>query len=227
MPRSCCSCSPPAPCTCDNLIEPNLSLGRWVLCDRFTDATYAYQGAGRGLEVSSIRELETLVQGMRRPDLTLLLDVPVQVGLQRARERNAAAGIGYAETASRRSAQEFFERVRAAYLARARRSPSESRSSMRAARPTKLPRKSLPYWHREHGFPDRRFPALVAGAAAARARCAAVAPPAACAAAAECARTRRGTPCELDRRLDALRFEVIGAVRSVRLVCLAARGQSS
>jgi dTMP kinase len=105
-----------------NLIEPNLSLGRWVLCDRFTDATYAYQGAGRGLEVSSIRQLETLVQGMRRPDLTLLLDVPVQVGLQRARERNNA-GIGHSEDRFEAQRQEFFDRVRAAYLARAAAEP--------------------------------------------------------------------------------------------------------
>jgi len=106
-----------------NLIEPNLSLGRWVLCDRFTDATYAYQGAGRGLEESSIRQLERLVQGTRRPDLTLLLDVPVQLGLQRARERNAAAGIGHADDRFEAQRQEFFERVRAAYLARASAEP--------------------------------------------------------------------------------------------------------
>ena len=106
-----------------NLIEPNLSLGRWVLCDRFTDATYAYQGAGRGLEESSIRQLELLVQGTRRPDLTLLLDVPVQLGLQRARERNAAACIGHADDRFEAQRQEFFERVRAAYLARAAAEP--------------------------------------------------------------------------------------------------------
>jgi dTMP kinase len=106
-----------------NLIEPNLSLGRWVLCDRFTDATYAYQGAGRGLKESSIRQLERLVQGTRRPDLTLLLDVPVQLGLQRARERNAAAGIGHADDRFEAQRQEFFERVRAAYLARAAAEP--------------------------------------------------------------------------------------------------------
>jgi dTMP kinase len=106
-----------------NLIEPNLSLGRWVLCDRFTDATYAYQGAGRGLQESSIRQLEMLVQGTRRPDLTLLIDVPVQVGLERARERNAAAGTGHAEDRFEAQRQEFFERVRAAYLARAAAEP--------------------------------------------------------------------------------------------------------
>lgn len=74
-----------------NLIEPNLAAGRWVLCDRFTDATYAYQGAGRGLGVEGIRALETLVQGGLRPDLTLLLDLPVPVGLERAAQRRAEA----------------------------------------------------------------------------------------------------------------------------------------
>jgi dTMP kinase len=107
----------------NNVIEPNLASGRWVVCDRFTDATYAYQGAGRGLDPAAIRQLEALVQGARRPDLTLLLDVPVQVGLERARQRNAAAGL--AEAVDRFEAQraEFFERVRAAYLARAAAEP--------------------------------------------------------------------------------------------------------
>jgi dTMP kinase len=107
-----------------NLIEPNLAAGRWVLCDRFTDATYAYQGAGRGIEQASIRQLEDLVQGTRRPDLTLLLDVPVEIGLQRARERNAGAGVQRLDE-DRFEAQrgEFFERVRAAYLARAAAEP--------------------------------------------------------------------------------------------------------
>ena len=107
-----------------NLIEPNLAAGRWVLCDRFTDATYAYQGAGRGLAEESIRRLETLVQGTRRPDLTLLIDVPVRVGLERARVRNAAARAGQGPD-DRFEAQrsEFFERVREAYLARAAAEP--------------------------------------------------------------------------------------------------------
>jgi dTMP kinase len=107
-----------------NFIEPNLAAGRWVLCDRFTDATYAYQGAGRGLGAEIIRALENLVQGTRRPDLTLLLDVPVSVGLHRARERNAGAGREPRDE-DRFEAQraEFFERVRAAYLARAAAEP--------------------------------------------------------------------------------------------------------
>jgi dTMP kinase len=107
-----------------NLIEPTLTAGRWVLCDRFTDATYAYQGAGRGLGDDQIRPLELLVQRARRPDLTLLLDVPVAVGLQRARLRNRDTGIEHADQ-DRFELQraEFFERVRAAYLARAAAEP--------------------------------------------------------------------------------------------------------
>ncbi len=108
-----------------NLIEPNLAAGRWVLCDRFTDATYAYQGAGRGVAEDRIRQLESLVQGARRPDLTLLLDLPVQVGLKRAQRRNAGAGRARVES-DRFEAEraEFFERVRGAYLARAAAEPA-------------------------------------------------------------------------------------------------------
>jgi dTMP kinase len=124
-----------------NYIEPQLAAGRWVICDRFTDASYAYQGAGRGLGADSVAYLESLVQGTRRPDLTLLLDVPVSVGLRRAQARNAGAG-GLASAAHGAAAApsaaadrgpadggpadrfemqrvEFFERVRAAYRARA------------------------------------------------------------------------------------------------------------
>jgi dTMP kinase len=107
-----------------NLIEPNLAAGRWVLCDRFTDATYAYQGAGRGLAEDCIRQLEILVQGTRRPDLTLLLDVPVQVGLLRARQRNATGDLERDADRFEAEREEFFERVRAGYLARAAAEPS-------------------------------------------------------------------------------------------------------
>ena len=72
----------------NQLIEPMLDEGAWVLCDRFTDATYAYQGAGREMRDDLISELEVLVQGSLRPDLTLILDIPVEVGLQRASERS-------------------------------------------------------------------------------------------------------------------------------------------
>ena len=103
-----------------NYIEPQLQAGRWVLCDRFTDATYAYQGGGRGLDLRSIAQLEQLVQGSRRPDLTLLLDAPVEQALARARERNAAAAQDRFES----ERAEFFSRVRATYLARAAAEPA-------------------------------------------------------------------------------------------------------
>jgi dTMP kinase len=98
-----------------NHIEPNLRSGSWVLCDRFTDATYAYQGGGRGMSADTIRQLESLVQGTRRPDLTLLLDAPVEQALQRARLRDPAAPRDRFES----ERAEFFERVRDAYHARA------------------------------------------------------------------------------------------------------------
>ncbi len=91
------------------VIEPALAAGHWVLCDRFTDATYAYQAGGRQLPVSLVRELEQLVQGELRPDYTLLLDAPVDVGLSRAGERGELDRI-------EREQAEFFERVRATYL---------------------------------------------------------------------------------------------------------------
>ena len=103
-----------------NLVEPNLRAGRWVICDRFTDATYAYQGGGRGVPTGQIRELEALVQGALRPDLTVLLDAPVANALARARTRNAGAAADRFE----REKSEFFERVRAAYLARAAADPT-------------------------------------------------------------------------------------------------------
>jgi dTMP kinase len=102
-----------------NHIEPNLDAGRWVVCDRFTDATYAYQGGGRRLSVDPIRELERMVQGPRRPDLTILLDAPVEHALARAAARNA----GGVQDRFERERGEFFERVRSAYLARAAAEP--------------------------------------------------------------------------------------------------------
>jgi dTMP kinase len=93
----------------DKVIKPAIEAGRWVLCDRFTDATYAYQGGGRGLDTEKIAALEQLVQGAFRPDLTLLLDVPVAVGLERAGKRSAPDRFEQEQV-------EFFERVRQAYL---------------------------------------------------------------------------------------------------------------
>ena len=102
------------------VIRPALARGDWVLCDRFTDATYAYQGGGRGLEVSSIAALEDLVQGSLRPDLTLLFDLPPEVGLARARDRGVADRFESERVA-------FFERARAAYLERAQARPERYR----------------------------------------------------------------------------------------------------
>lgn len=90
------------------VIEPALEKGRWVLCDRFTDATYAYQSGGRGLDPAHIRTLEGLVQDGLRPDCTLLLDAPVGVGMERARGRGELDRFEREEV-------EFFERVRATY----------------------------------------------------------------------------------------------------------------
>lgn len=98
------------------VIEPALAAGHWVLCDRFTDATYAYQGGGRGLALERIEALETWVQGSRRPDLTLLLDLPVEIGLARAGKRSAPDRFESEH-------QAFFERVRQAYLAIAQAQP--------------------------------------------------------------------------------------------------------
>jgi len=98
------------------VIEPALARGEWVLCDRFTDATYAYQGGGRGIDLEKIESLEQFVQGDLRPDLTVILDINVEVGLERARQR------GELDRFEVESIQ-FFERVRAAYLARAEKHP--------------------------------------------------------------------------------------------------------
>jgi len=102
-----------------NHIELHLQAGTWVICDRFTDATYAYQGAGRGMNTAAIGALEALVQGERRPDLTVLLDGPVAVGLARSSKRDA----GKARDRFERERTEFFERVRAGYLSRAQAEP--------------------------------------------------------------------------------------------------------
>ncbi len=102
------------------LIRPALARGEWVLCDRFTDATYAYQGGGRGIDVERIAVLEDWVQRELRPDLTLLLDLPIDVGMARAGQRGALDRF-------EREQQDFFERVRAAYLARAEWEPQRFR----------------------------------------------------------------------------------------------------
>lgn len=100
----------------DDLIRPALERGETVICDRFTDATWAYQGGGRGLPAEPIATLEQLVHGDLQPDLTLLFDLPVAVGLERAARRSASDRFE-SETLA------FFERVRDAYLERAARFP--------------------------------------------------------------------------------------------------------
>jgi dTMP kinase len=106
-----------------NLIEPAVRRGAWVLCDRFTDATYAYQGGGRGIATAQIDALVQIVHPQRRPDLTLLLDAPVDLGLARAATRNGSDGPDRFET----ERVDFFERVRRCYLDRAAREPTRFR----------------------------------------------------------------------------------------------------
>ena len=102
------------------VIEPALAAGKWVLCDRFTDATYAYQGGGRGLPQAQITTLEQLVQGTLRPDRTLLFDLPVEQGLRRAGRRGALDRF-------EREQADFFERIRQTYLQRQQAEPARFR----------------------------------------------------------------------------------------------------
>lgn len=100
-----------------HVIEPALLRGEWVVCDRFTDATYAYQGAGRNMDLATIGWLERTVQGGLRPDLTFVLDAPVATGLQRAKRRGE---LDRFETEQ----LDFFERIRQSYLHRAAGDPA-------------------------------------------------------------------------------------------------------
>lgn len=95
------------------VIGPALDRGHWVVCDRFTDASFAYQGGGRGLDRSKLEQLERWVQGGLQPDLTLLFDVPTGVACERV------AGMNRELDRFEREKEAFFERVRAEYLARA------------------------------------------------------------------------------------------------------------
>lgn len=95
------------------VIEPALARGDWVVCDRFTDASFAYQGGGRGLDREKLATLEKWVQGGLQPDLTLLFDVPTEIARQRVE------GMGRELDRFEREKEEFFGRVRTEYLARA------------------------------------------------------------------------------------------------------------
>jgi dTMP kinase len=96
----------------NNVINPALERGDWVLCDRFTDATYAYQGGGRGIDVNVIAWLEQFVQTQLQPDLTLLFDAPIELGMQRAKKRGDLDRFENEQLS-------FFNKVREAYLERA------------------------------------------------------------------------------------------------------------
>ena len=103
----------------DNVIAPALRAGQWVVCDRFTDATRAYQGSARGVDATLIDMLARAVHPQLAPDCTLLLDLPVAAGLSRVRERGGGSADRFeAETVS------FFEKVRAGYLDLARQEPA-------------------------------------------------------------------------------------------------------
>jgi len=103
----------------ENVIVPALRAGQWVVCDRFTDATRAYQGSGRGVDAALIDTLARAVHPQLAPDCTLLLDLPAAAGLARARERGGDGADRFeAEAVS------FFEKVRAGYLTLARREPA-------------------------------------------------------------------------------------------------------
>ncbi len=105
----------------DNLIRPALARGEWVLCDRFTDATHAYQGGGRGVDRTLIDRVAQAVHGDLMPDCTLLLDVPVRVGLERMQARPGAVDRFEVESA------QFFDRVRNRYLELAKAAPARIR----------------------------------------------------------------------------------------------------
>lgn len=102
------------------VVRPALARGAVVLCDRFTDATYAYQGGGRGVPTERIELLEDFVQGALRPDLTLVFDLPVEVGLARAAARGRLDRF-------EQERLEFFEAVRSTYLQRAAQAPERYR----------------------------------------------------------------------------------------------------
>jgi len=104
----------------DKVIQPALTQGNWVISDRFTDASFAYQGGGRGLNEDKLRELESWVQGDLQPDLTLLFDVPVEVSRQRLANNVTLDRFEQEQ-------QEFFQRVRDSYLQRAGQFPQRFR----------------------------------------------------------------------------------------------------
>jgi dTMP kinase len=108
----------------DKVINKNLEKGIWVLCDRFTDATVAYQGGGRGLDWELLKKLNRKVALGIRPDLTILLDLPVKKGLTRAKKRLSKVDSKYRESRFENEKTRFHEKVRAAYLRLCKEEPS-------------------------------------------------------------------------------------------------------
>ena len=104
----------------DQVIEPALAQGEWVVCDRFTDATFAYQGGGRGMDWQRLSQLEQWAQRGLQPDLTLLFDVAAEIGRQRARRARSADRFEQEQS-------DFYRRVRDGYLRRAREASSRIR----------------------------------------------------------------------------------------------------
>lgn len=102
----------------NSIILPALQQNHWVICDRFTDSSYAYQGGGRGIDKQRIALLETWVQGDLRPDTVILFDAPVEIALERTKNRNQSDKF-------EREKQDFFNKVRAVYLQRAAENPNQ------------------------------------------------------------------------------------------------------
>jgi dTMP kinase len=106
----------------EQVIKPALQRGTWVISDRFTDASFAYQGGGRGVPVAKLEQLESWVQGSLQPDLTLLFDIPVEVARERLNKNVAQTNIALDKFEQEKG--EFFNKVRNAYLARAKKNPA-------------------------------------------------------------------------------------------------------
>ena len=105
----------------EKVIKPALAKGTWVISDRFTDASFAYQGGGRGVPVEKLEQLESWVQGSLQPDLTLLFDIPVEVARERLNKNVSQTNITLDKFEQEKS--DFFDKVRNAYLVRAQKNP--------------------------------------------------------------------------------------------------------
>lgn len=107
----------------EEIIRPALARGEWVLCDRYADSTIAYQGYGRGMNVETLQSLNDYATGGLWPDRTLLLDLPVETGLERALARNGREGLSQSEGRFEAEALAFHRRIREGFLERAARWP--------------------------------------------------------------------------------------------------------